>query len=715
MVCPVCNEVLDSANKMARHMYATKHCLPKCPLCDTHIVGRAFKESLQKVIDGERKKLARQSIRRERERFDAPTALSGEASLFSPEAYMRAPGSSLSESPRRPIVIDTAAHRHLQQCPGFHVYEKNSFTQVRFSESGVRSGSSPHRHLPGRADDSEDEQVEKEKYLCLDCQNRFTTWTKITNHFGSTNHTLPICVHCRQSLRCFGPLRPQKHEEAFEHSGFLGCYYCRSDYQIDSQDVQCMYTSPRNKFTGFTQLQYACVCGLVFVHPLLLADHLISVHKVAFIGSGDDGYYCKTCDLRLSTMSEMRRHIRFVVPFTAGEESETPVLALSEDENSGLMQGESSWLHLSFSSLTAVSSLDAVSSPAAICAPATSGIQDSFDPRTQPQYNHDVVVPFFDPAPFLKHRPLSLACLEEMARQASSHSLGDSKNPAASAAPFAAPATSAKDTVDPYFVVMYQCRECLYLFSGWDKMVAHLQGTGHCESYCATCRRVVPPVEQPYAPRPRSSSVGAGAAASSAPTILNEGASYQEHLFNEHNLLGDCASPESLEVFIDCNTTHEPDHVDPPLECFIPFGTRASHASANPTPVVMMPGTRDQQPRLCFQCPASRKGCYQVFLYYGDLVEHFLSTGHGDRGGTDLRESSQGATGATARPAPTPRYARLPMIEYRKRFTNAQLVSHFGFLTCIYCERPFPANRLQMHIALCPAHWQMLAQQSSGR
>ncbi|CCW68763.1 unnamed protein product [Phytomonas sp. Hart1] len=576
--CPECNFLCCSMNQMCRHMCETLHGLVKCPLCDTYIVGRAFRASINKILKTNKAK-------------EIKAAVSGPApsTVSSTDAFLHT---------RSPILeIDVVSHSHLALYPDIRINEKDAFKRPGKPEdyglepvkktdaTSLRHAAFTHENAQSSSVMKQDNgyNVSKMTFRCMSCYFCYDTWTKMTKHLEHTTHTLPRCAQCNRLFICFGPWRPNKHEEITDHLGFWGVFNNKKNYLLENQGLS--HYNIRNKFTGFCVLQYTCVCGITFTHPVHLAEHMRTVHHLECIA---DEAECKTCNVRLS-LRDMIQHLR------------TPVE--KKQEPNTIEEGEVE---------------------KTISTPNTPQETSDF-----PSNEHDTECggEIFSASPFLTHRPL-IQPIEQTISGSTSEG---------------------KSGKEPFYIVVYQCWECFYLFTSWKRMVNHIMDTKHCLSYCVECKGYLKPMHN--------------ASKMSKKTNL---LTHFEHIQRHKNIIGPPVMPDSLEVLIDASEGSVPGMFDPPRG-------RTSLSPYNDNAIIF-----------CYQCPGHKVNCYEVFLYYGDLVEHLIATGHGRHPeNSELLE------------------AAMPMVTYRAKFTVSQLVKHFNFVKCTFCKRPFPQNRLQVHEAIC--------------
>lgn len=541
---------------MCRHMFDTTHGLTRCPACEVFIVGRAFRASLQRAIDAYKARQVR-----------AAAASSSESD---------AAADILALPSRSTMVIDVATHAHLAAYSSLRIFEKDVFKRPGVPEdyglvSVAKTDALSLRSQSGSAYDSECHGP----FRCIDCQTVAPTWTQFTRHLDSTEHTLPRCVDCRVALKCFGRMRPYKHEEITGHTGHWGVYYNKSDYSTRSQEEAY---NRSNMFTGLSTPQYRCVCGVTFIHPVHLAVHLASIHGASCVPATAT---CRHCQLTMPLKETLLHLFR---PMT---------------QSSSMIQ-----LDEHCDEITPPPEEERASTPE-----STPQSSQQVTPRQGPVFGHpacahDVVMDDFSAAPFLIYRPLMAS----------------------------APSASVRGS-KPFYVVAYQCRECLLLFSSWELVVQHLQVTGHHRCYCVSCKNFFPAHRQ----------------LSTSPLAVNY---YLNHLSVHPHMLGTPPTADVLEVLVDLNSAEF---------------TEQWYVANGKLP--------DPEAVLCYQCPA--EGCCQVFAYYGDLVEHFMSTCHDGEQVT------------------------MPMIQCRAQFLRRDLVERFGWMNCPHCTRPFPANRLTLHTDLC--------------
>ncbi|KAG5499767.1 hypothetical protein GH5_03901 [Leishmania sp. Ghana 2012 LV757] len=652
--CVECDFKCSTGNEMSRHIHATRHGAVKCPLCDTYIVPRGFFASLTKLIE------------RHRERQQSATAASVFPSLEDEES-----------GGVGPLISIAITHDHCIGLPDFRSYEKADFELPGSAEdynllgesaSNVQDHSTSAALVPcgsGSAGGS------RSPFRCMECLNLCDTWTKATKHMDKSGHTLPLCVQCLTRLRCFGPQRPLKHEESTGHCGFYGVFYTRRDYLCDVQAPRSAYNYS-NSYTGLSTLQYKCVCGISFLHPLHLAEHLRRVHHATCI---TNEAVCHRCEAR-GTLEEMKLHLRHGC-------QQAPTTALNTGSSTTLTNTSTSSLMGSPLLLSAMASPNCV-----VASPKdqedqeeTGGIGGDNVAVSLPV----VKVPGFSGASFLQWRPLlPPITTDDVPLMDESYAMSGDINTFHALASQLASSSSRKAAAKvrkASYVVLYQCRECLFLFSSWERMVHHIHATGHCSTYCCKCKCSLPQLVNHPAPHdasgvPRSSaqlSAYGSDASSASPLVCSTTLSnHLDHLRRCGDIIGFPASPRSLEVLVDANAECYQGSLDPAADLFT--GDR----------VVM-----------AYQCPAEHLGCYEVFLNYGNLVEHLMTTGHGSHPCTDDTEGADN-TQAVRRLS-----SCYPMVTYRAKFTVLHLRDHFGFVQCAYCESAVPRGEEALHKALC--------------
>jgi hypothetical protein len=667
--CVDCDFKCSSVNEMCRHIFTTRHGTRKCPKCDTYIVPRAFFAGLQKLADRRRERLAAGVDNIETTPPSSPQRLSPSGAP-STSAF-----SSTATEPLMSIAVST--HPHCGEVPNFRCFEKVDFVAMgdphnyglhadpaSESQSGNANGSLSLMSPSDVASSGSGAQP----FRCMDCLNYCPTWTQVTKHIEQSEHTLPVCVQCNKHLKCYGPLRPPQHEINCGHCGFYGVFYTRRDYRCDAQSSRTVYNSA-NLYTGLFTLQYKCVCGVTFLHPVHLAEHLRCVHHVTCI---HDRAVCHGCG-RSGSLAEMMVHLQS--PCWGSQDGAKPNLAT-------VLQ-----------SLPDNPIAAAAVEIAKLGRPAEDDVYGLDDIAAM---THAVEVPGFSGAAFLQFRPLLPPIADdEVPLISEAYAVSSSRSGSVSASAMSAAAAARK----PAYVVLYQCRECLFLFSTWERIVQHIRATGHCRTFCSTCNMFLPELlsysasesstalraqqqpptphqQQPHTPQyqlplQREAHALAGASAFSAvrSTTLAE---HIDHLHRHGDIIGFPASPETLEVLVDVNAACYRGSLDPQPETF-----------AAPRTLMV------------YQCPAHHEGCYKVFLHYGDFVAHLLTSGHS----TKLMQMPCSTVNRhiLLRVLPT----CYPMVSYRVKFTIAQLCEHFDFVQCPYCETAIPREEEELHISLC--------------
>lgn len=661
--CVECGFRCDTGNEMARHMYSTRHGARKCPSCDTYIVPRGFFASLRKHID------------RQRERERAAAAVTGGAGSGPAVPSLSSLATAASEV--GPLTsVATITHAHCASIPGFRCYEKADF-EVHESVShlgGSMQGTETCGELVTTAG-SESGSRPRPPFRCMECLNPCDTWTKATKHMDKSGHTLPYCVQCTTRLRCFGPQRPMKHEENTGHRGYYGIFYTRQDYMSASQEPRTAYNYG-NSYTGLSTLQYKCVCGISFLHPVHLAEHLRRVHHVECIL---DEAVCRHCGLHTS-LANMMEHLQnpcWEVPKPAPN-TESSFTVTETSASSPMLSTVRS------PTLTSPKSPPEPLQEADEAAGAEAEIENPDAAAT-----HLIEVVGFSGAPFLQWRPILPPMSEEdvrlmdeayvMSGNIERYNTGDAKSAAGLQLVVPGPGTGQTDASrKPSYVVLYQCRECLFIFSTWEKMVNHIQFTGHCSTYCCECNMDLPQLlshQTTYEGNsaPRSSghhvSFAGGPPTPVRSTTLSD---HLKHLCEHGDIIGFPTSPSSLEVLVD-------------------VGAACYSGSLDPLPEVF---TGDKVV-MAYQCPGEKAGCIKVFLNYGSLIEHLKATGHG------MVPTPDGATSSGA--AAHRLTSCYPMVAYRAKFTTEQLCCLFGFEMCSHCFSAVPAEELELHEALCVA------------
>lgn len=651
--CVDCDFTCSAGNEMCRHIFSTRHGARKCPKCDAYIVPRAFFASLQKLIE------------RRNERRAGDTA--GNASWpSSPEqsSPMLTLDTSAFGAAEPLTTIAVSAHEHCAEYPGFRSFEKTDFviigaprdymSQLALSSEVATSRSNASLPLNSTTEASASAAA-LQPFRCMDCLNLCPTWTQVTKHIEQTGHTLPLCMKCLQHLKCFGPMRPPQHEINVGHCGFYGVFYTRRDYRCDTQASRWAYNSA-NLYTGLTTLQYKCVCGISFLHPVHLAEHLRRVHHVTCI---NDYAVCHCCGLS-GTLAQMMTHLQH------------PCWEREEHRPSPTMVCHSAPVNPLASAAFEIGKINTVAG------------DDPFGLDSAAAMTHVVEVPGFSASVFLQFRPLLPPLTDDEVP------LINEAHSGTASASAGAPKAS--------YVVLYQCRECLFLFTSWDQIVSHIHTTRHCRTFCSVCKSFLPELisysasegsssggarapqqqhqhqQQQYAshahlPGPSSMPASASASVPVRSTTLKE---HLEHMRDHGDIIGFPASPETLEVLVDTQAACYAHSLDPPPESF-----------AGPRTL------------MAYQCSDPQEGCYKVFLHYGDFVAHLLTTGHGTK-------PMQGVTPQSGKQVvlsvlPT----CYPMVTYRAKFTVAQLCEHFGFVQCQYCETAVPRAEEELHAALC--------------
>ncbi|KPA85526.1 hypothetical protein ABB37_01800 [Leptomonas pyrrhocoris] len=668
--CVDCDFKCGSVNEMCRHIFTTRHGARKCPKCDTYIVPRAFQAGLQKLIDR----------RRERSAAELFSTVESMSPLSTEEPSPMALPDISAFSTAEPLTsIAVSGHPHLTDVPNFHSFEKADFILQGDPRdyglhidvaSDVQSRNASASLTLASANDVSTPAVITVPFRCMDCLNYCPTWTQVTKHIEQSGHTLPVCVQCNQRLKCFGPLRPSQHELKDDHRGFYGVFYTRRDYQCDIQAAQTVYNGA-NLFTGLSTLQYKCVCGVSFLHPLYLAEHLLRVHHVTCIS---DCAVCRCCN-KSGTFAELIAHLREPCWCSKdgkdGAKSNPAVVPLSMPANPIAAAAVEMARHgrplEEKGAHTPVYGLDDMAAMA-----------------------HLVEARNFSGTAFLQFRPLLPPMSDdEVPLISEAHALAnlplDSRSASASAS------TSASAARKPSYSVLYQCRECLFLFSSWDRIVQHIHATGHCRTYCTECGTFLPELLN-YSASERSSASRAqqqhqrlynpqlppeghmfASASTPAAVRCTSLAAHIDHLHRHGDIIGFPASPETLEVLVDVNAACYGGSLDPQPEKF----------------------TNAPRTLMVYQCPAQHKGCYEVFLHYGDFIAHLLTSGHG------IKHESANPTNESKQSALVTLPTSYPMVTYHAKFTVAQLHEHFGFVQCPYCETAFPQEEEQLHIALC--------------
>ncbi|KPI85415.1 hypothetical protein ABL78_5540 [Leptomonas seymouri] len=665
--CVDCDFKCCTVNEMCRHIFSTRHGARKCPKCDTYIVPRAFHASLQKLIERRRERTAAEAANIESTPQSSPEQ---------PSSTTVADKSPFSSSETL-TSIAVSTHPHLADEPNFRCFEKVGFSlQGDPRDYGLRVDTASDAQS-GRAsasltvtptNDSIASAAGTLPFRCMDCLNYCPTWTQVTRHIEQSGHTLPVCVQCNQHLKCFGPMRPPQHEINCGHCGFYGVFYTRRDYQCKVQTSRSVYNSA-NLFTGLSTLQYRCVCGISFLHPVHLAEHLRRVHHVTCLR---DFALCHCCGIS-GPLAQMMVHIQHPCwGEKDGTKSSPAVTPQSVPENP--------------------------IAAAAVEIAKRSRCSREKDPHAQTYglddiaaMTHMVEVPNFSGAAFLKFLPLLPPMSDdEVPLISEAHALSNPTTGIPSSS------TSVSAALKPSYVVLYQCEECLFLFSTWDRIVQHIRATGHCRTYCAECGVFLPELlnytasegsnalRSQQQQRPHhlqlQQDVQLLPGASSSPIRSTTLAEHIDHLHRHGDIIGFPASPETLEVLVDVNAACYRGSLDPPPETF----------------------TKAPRTLMVYQCPAQHEGCYKVFLSYGDFVAHLLTSGHG----TKLVQVPCADQGRPTVLSVLP--TCYPMVTYRAKFTVAQLCAHFDFAQCAYCETAIPKEDEELHASLCVQrrrHW----------
>ena len=666
--CVDCDFTCTSNNEMCRHIFSTRHGARKCPKCDTYIVPRAFFTSLQKLIGRRREALAVEAGNAEFKPSSSPE-------LPSPIALPETSAFSTTE-PLTAIAVST--HPHCSEVPNFRCFERSDFALpggaldfnthpdlASDAQSGRASASLPLTSTTDAAAPATGAQP----FRCMDCLNYCPTWTQVTRHIEQSGHTLPVCVQCKQHLKCFGPLRPPQHEINCGHCGFFGVFYTRRDYRCDAQASRSVYNSA-NLYTGLFTLQYKCVCGVSFLHPVHLAEHLRKVHHVTCI---DDKAVCHCCGMS-GTLPQLTEHMQHPCWVSMDGTKPNPAVVCR--------------------------SLPTNPIAAAAVEMAKQGRPESSDMYGLDDIaamTHLVEVPSFSGAAFLQFRPLLPPMSDdEVPLIGEAHALASSRSssPSATTTTTAAAAAPRK----PSYVVLYQCRECLFLFTGWDRIVQHIRATRHCRTFCVECQAFLPELlsysasegnsavrahhqqqqqqqqqqQHPVHPHLQREAPVLTGALSSGPIRSTTLAEHIEHLHRHGNIIGYPVSPETLEVLVDVSAACYSGSRDPSPDAF-----------AGPRTLMV------------YQCPAQHEGCYKVFLHYGDFVAHILTTQHGTK--TVSVPGTSPHRPLTLSVLPT----CYPMVTYRAKFTVEQLCAHFDFVQCPYCETAVPRSEETLHGVLC--------------
>lgn len=656
--CTDCDYKCCSANQLCRHMYNTKHGLTKCPECGTYLVARAFQAGLKKLVERSRD-------------HSSSTASAHRKALESSGSFLSSPGGPGSETSavQEPFAVDTVSHVHVSTNPGIHVKEKKDFvlpglpadyglTPVVKTDAVSMRTVTAARLTASNALGIVDKELEDRTFRCTQCLTTVATWTQLTKHIDQTEHTLPRCGQCAKTLKCYGPLRPMRHEEVSKHRGLLGIYNTRADYTLSNQDQDKMYNAT-NHFTGLSVLQYRCVCGLSFLHVVQIAEHLRRVHRVTMI---EDRAQCLTCGVELD-LASMTEHLRGDVFHPVDLPPSALTLGSAPSPTSTTGKGDPS-------------------------SPSVSTVTVDGGPAP-----HTIIVPGFVASPFLIFRPLLPSY--KLERRLGSPSV----------------------VHIPTYIVMYQCPECVTMFTTWDLIVQHINVTGHCKVYCVDCHDFIPTLSgyltgstEPSIPSrlvaasatggasgpnsgpgtvPALSGIGGHGGVGGIPpytleprprSAVTNVVEFLAHMQQHSNIIGFPVSPETLEVLLDVNQT-------------------ISDEVVNPEPnSKLLVGDDGEQTVAGYQCPLDV--CSAAFLYYGDLIDHFLSSGHGRAPSEDPNEFRLQSS--------------LPMVSFRARFSVSMLINEFGFLRCPHCFRVFPENRVQMHQFFCIPYHQAMGRKAAA-
>lgn len=220
--CPECAFMCLSNNQMCRHIFMTCHTLVPCAQCNTRLVCWGFAPGVKKLFEkGRRDNILLEEVR-----------------LETAEKH-----------------FDSTQHQN------FDIPSKDSFLLPGPPEAyGLQPAAT-------KADPSLDPTAMK--FRCPDCANVISTWTQMTRHLDATRHSLARCAECQLTLKCYGPAQPQRHEKMTGHRGMIGIFRQKADYSTN--------VHPRRRCFN---PQYRCVCGISYLHPLHLADHLTTVHKI---------------------------------------------------------------------------------------------------------------------------------------------------------------------------------------------------------------------------------------------------------------------------------------------------------------------------------------------------------------------------------------------------------------------------------------------------
>lgn len=225
--CPECDFVCLSNNQMCRHIYLTCHTLVPCQHCATKLVCWGFAPGVKKLFEKGRR------------------------------------DNVLLET----VALDTAEkHFEATQHQNNHVPTKDAFVVPGPPEA---HGLQPQLPKPDPAADPT-----AARFRCPDCANVISTWTQMTRHLDATKHSLARCAECALPLKCYGPAQPQRHEKMTGHRGLVGIFRQKADYMVAAGGR----ASPWAASHTHTR-QYRCYCGVSFLHPLHIAEHLINVHR----------------------------------------------------------------------------------------------------------------------------------------------------------------------------------------------------------------------------------------------------------------------------------------------------------------------------------------------------------------------------------------------------------------------------------------------------
>lgn len=627
MGCKECSFKCCSMNQLCRHMHTTRHCIVQCPVCNEYIVPFYFHTIMSKLT-----RRPRSSVQMVRPTSEASgTAGVGQPVLESSHPLFPVGDEEMQQSYGNDVppitYMDSYSHA---KCPGsttLRPFERNDFVVRGRPEDFGLTPVVKTDALSLRSTVPSEHIVAtgdaSSPFRCMECLARIATWTQLTRHIETTGHTLPLCIVCFQALKCFGMARPQQHEIRFGHSGFYGVYYMRKDYTKELQHQWSSYTS-ENNFTGLSMPQYRCVCGVTFLHPVSLAYHLRTVHHATCVSNDAT---CHQCGFS-GTLEAMVEHMR--VPC-----GNPPVTATAP--------------------------------PPFIEQVLPSTTSNGPPPRI-------IEVHGFSGTQFLQYRPLLPPYTTSDPSLIGESYFGSNGAEQEEV-------ERERRSAPSVYTVLYQCRECFFIFTSWEKMVHHIQVTGHCRTYCVTCRTFLPTLLQFSSTSTRSGARDEGVAAqiaaqtSADPMIRSTSLTeHLRHLSKHGNIIGYPTSPETLEVLVDLSTTAYTKFIDPVPEALEGGGVAV------------------------YQCPGEKANCFEVFLSYGSFIEHVMKTGHASLSSSSSCPCS-GSCGLEEDAKLIP--SALPMITYRVKFKDSQLCDHFNFQRCEFCRGVFPPAELPLHQALC--------------